>query len=83
MVMYSFVRPFREAKFWGVPSCVFDELGCAPGEKMLRNTAVDECQILLSNMSVQVLPIPFLPYTIVFPPHSILYNLCSWNSVLK
>jgi hypothetical protein len=33
MDMYSFVPPFREAKFCGVPSCVFDNLGCAAGEK--------------------------------------------------
>jgi hypothetical protein len=38
MVTYSFVPPFREAKFCGVPSCVFDKLGCAAGEKSLRNT---------------------------------------------
>jgi hypothetical protein len=39
MAMYSFVPPFREAKFFGVPSCVFDKLGCAAGEKSLQNTA--------------------------------------------
>jgi hypothetical protein len=33
VVMYSFVPSFREAKFCGVPSCVFDKLGCAAGEK--------------------------------------------------
>jgi hypothetical protein len=33
MAMYSFVPPFREAKFCGVSSCVFDNLGCAAGEK--------------------------------------------------
>jgi hypothetical protein len=36
MAMYSFVPPFREAKFCGMPSCVFDKL-----EKSLRNTALD------------------------------------------
>jgi hypothetical protein len=40
MAMYSFLSPFREAKFCGVPSCVFDELGCATGEKRLQNTAL-------------------------------------------
>jgi hypothetical protein len=40
MAMYSFVLPFREAKFCGVPSCVFHKLGCAAGEKSLRNTAL-------------------------------------------
>jgi hypothetical protein len=40
MVMYSFVPPFCEAKFCGVPSCFFDKLGCAVGEKSLRNTAL-------------------------------------------
>jgi hypothetical protein len=29
---------FREATFCGVPPCVFDKLGCAAGEKRLRNT---------------------------------------------
>jgi hypothetical protein len=33
MAMYSFIPPFREAKFCGVPSCVFEKLGCAAGEK--------------------------------------------------
>jgi hypothetical protein len=41
MAMYSFVPPFRKAKFCGVPSCVFDKLGCAAGEKRLRNTAIE------------------------------------------
>jgi hypothetical protein len=31
--MKSFVSPFREAKFCGVPSRVLDKLGCAAGEK--------------------------------------------------
>jgi hypothetical protein len=38
MLMHSFVSPFRKAKFCGVPSRVFDKLGCAAGEKRLRNT---------------------------------------------
>jgi hypothetical protein len=33
MDMYSFVPSFREAKFCGVPSCVFDKLGCVAGEE--------------------------------------------------
>jgi hypothetical protein len=37
MAMYSFVPPFREAKFCGVLPCVFDKLGCAAGENSLRN----------------------------------------------
>jgi hypothetical protein len=41
MAMYSFVPPFRDAKFCGVPSCVFDKLGCAASEKRFRNTALD------------------------------------------
>jgi hypothetical protein len=36
MAMYSFVPPFREAKFCVVP----EKLGCAAGEKSLRNPAV-------------------------------------------
>jgi hypothetical protein len=42
MAMYSFVPAFREAKFCGVPSCVFDKLGCAAGEKRLRDTTLEE-----------------------------------------
>jgi hypothetical protein len=42
MAVYSFVSPFREAKFCGVPSCVFDKLGCAAGEKRLRSTGLCE-----------------------------------------
>jgi hypothetical protein len=33
MAMYGFVPLFREWKFCGVPSCVFDKLRCAAGEK--------------------------------------------------
>jgi hypothetical protein len=39
--MYSFVPLFREAKFCGVPPCVFGKLGCAAGEKRLRNTGLE------------------------------------------
>jgi hypothetical protein len=41
MAMYSFVPPFREAKFCDVPSCVFGKLGCSADEESLRNTALD------------------------------------------
>jgi hypothetical protein len=40
MTMHSFVPPFLEAKFCDVPSCVFDKLGCAAGEKRLRNSGL-------------------------------------------
>jgi hypothetical protein len=40
MAMHIFVPPFREAKFFGVPSRVFDILGCAAGEQRLPNTAL-------------------------------------------
>jgi hypothetical protein len=33
MAIYSFVPPFREAIFCGIPSRVFDKSGCAAGEK--------------------------------------------------
>jgi hypothetical protein len=33
MAMYSFAPNFREAKFCGVPSRVFDKLGSVAGEK--------------------------------------------------
>jgi hypothetical protein len=45
MAMYSFVPPFREAKFCGVPTCVFDKSGCAAGEKSLRNTSLDDMKL--------------------------------------
>jgi hypothetical protein len=35
MATYSFVPPFREAKFCGVLSCVSDKLGCAMSEKQI------------------------------------------------
>jgi hypothetical protein len=41
MAMDSFVPPFREAKFCGVPSCVFYELGCAAIDESLRNTVLN------------------------------------------
>jgi hypothetical protein len=44
MVIYSFVPPFREATFCGVPSCVCDKLGCAASERRLRNTALGNAQ---------------------------------------
>jgi hypothetical protein len=56
MAMYRFVHPFREAKLCGVPSCVFDKLGCAAGEKRLRNTGLEQLEkSLLFNFQ---LPIP-------------------------
>jgi hypothetical protein len=38
MAMYIFAARLCEAKFCGVPSCVFEKLGCAAGEEILRNT---------------------------------------------
>jgi hypothetical protein len=54
MAMCSFVPPFREAKFCGVPSCAFDKLGCAAGEKRLRNTVLVGDTGILSNTAVLV-----------------------------
>jgi hypothetical protein len=42
MAVYSFEPLFREAKFCGVPLCVFGKLECAVGEKNLRNTDIDD-----------------------------------------
>lgn len=36
MAMWSFVPPFRDAKFYGVPSGVFDKLESATGEKWCK-----------------------------------------------
>jgi hypothetical protein len=41
MATESFVTPFHVVKFCDVPSCVFDKLGCAVGEKRLCNTNLD------------------------------------------
>jgi hypothetical protein len=49
MAMYSFVPPFREATFCGVPSCVFDKSGCTTGEKRLLNTDLMEMQFILAG----------------------------------
>jgi hypothetical protein len=40
MTMYSFIPLFREVKLCVVPSCGFDKLGCATGDKRLQNTDV-------------------------------------------
>jgi hypothetical protein len=45
MAMCSFVPPFREANFFGVPPRVFEKLGCAAGEKSFRNTALDRASL--------------------------------------
>jgi hypothetical protein len=46
MVIQSFIPPFLEAKFCGVPSCVLDKLGCAEGEKSLQNAVLGStCKI--------------------------------------
>jgi hypothetical protein len=47
MVMYSFVPPFREATFCGVPSCVSDKLGCAAGEKNVAEYCSKEMLLIL------------------------------------
>jgi hypothetical protein len=52
MAMYSFVPHFLEAKFCGVPSCVFDKLGCAADEKMLRNTGLEYKSATPTEMSL-------------------------------
>jgi hypothetical protein len=41
MAVYSFVRPLEEAKFCGVPSCVFDRLDCAVDEKISRSNGLE------------------------------------------
>jgi hypothetical protein len=38
--MYSLVPPFLEAKFCGVPSSVFDNTGCAAGEKLSEHCSI-------------------------------------------
>jgi hypothetical protein len=52
MAMYSFVPPFRETKFCGVPSCVFDISGCATGEKRLRNADLNDMKYSIACTSV-------------------------------
>jgi hypothetical protein len=41
MTAYSFVPPFRDLIFWGVPSCVFEKLGCAACGERLRISGVE------------------------------------------
>jgi hypothetical protein len=57
MAMYSFVPPFRKAKFCGVPSCVFEKLGCAAGEESFRNTVLD--QRLVMDLVLRRLSMPY------------------------
>jgi hypothetical protein len=52
MAMYSFVAPFHEAEFCGVPLCVFDKLGHATGGKRLLNTVIRVNTFLLREVSV-------------------------------
>jgi hypothetical protein len=40
MAIYSFVLPFREAKFCSVLSRIVEKLGCAVGEENLRNAEI-------------------------------------------
>jgi hypothetical protein len=45
----TYLWPFGEAKFCGVPSCVSDKLGCAADEKRLQNTGLDNIYPLPSS----------------------------------
>jgi hypothetical protein len=40
VAIYSYVSPFHEAEFCGMPSRAFDKLGCAMGEKSLQDTGI-------------------------------------------
>jgi hypothetical protein len=53
MAIYSFVPPFRKVKFCGVPSCVFDKLGCAAGEKSLWNTYLENEQSVITESKIK------------------------------
>jgi hypothetical protein len=59
MAMYSFVAPFRETKFCGVPSYVFDKLVCTAGKKMLRNTDIvhkaDDTKLSVSDFVTEIM----------------------------
>jgi hypothetical protein len=55
MAMYSFVHPFREAKFCGVPSCVFDKLGCAAGEKFAEHWCRRYCSFGWLNAKLRMM----------------------------
>jgi hypothetical protein len=52
IAMYRFVLPFCEAKFYAVPSCIFDKLECAMGDRRLWNTAVVHITLLHGIISV-------------------------------
>jgi hypothetical protein len=60
MAMCSFVPPFHEVKFCGVPSCVFGKLLCAAGEKK-----VAEHRPILSQMNPVHIPKPCFPKSIL------------------
>jgi hypothetical protein len=71
MVMYSFVPPFREAKFCGVLSCVFDKLGSAASEKIFQNTGL----VLLN---------PKMPSVIVSAmSQERFYQIFRWHKIAK
>jgi hypothetical protein len=50
--MYSFIPPFYEAKFCGVPSRVFDKLGCAAGEESLWNSDSEQKTSTTNQLSI-------------------------------
>jgi hypothetical protein len=50
----SFIPPFHEVKFCGVPSCVFDKLGCAACEEILRNTDLKYSFSYMYNLACDI-----------------------------
>jgi hypothetical protein len=56
MAMSSFVSPFCEAKFCGVPACVFDKLGCAEvGKKVAEHCTMETRESLASWLGLHLL----------------------------
>jgi hypothetical protein len=61
--MYSFAPTFRDPTFCGVLSCVADESEYVAGDKILRNTDLDDliiCNLKYTHDSMTQIEVPHL-----------------------
>jgi hypothetical protein len=93
----SFLPPFHEATFCGVPSCVSDKLGCAAGEIRLQNFAQNQSfKIIILTAQFTYLfhfdPKFFFVYSLKYwkidelewqKLFNTLYTLCNKNQALE
>jgi hypothetical protein len=79
MAVYSFVPPFREATFCGVPSRVFDKLGGAAGEKRCGTLIYNPNTTLWTReMGATLGPLLALgPWVCVLTYLQKIYNFCN------